>query len=113
MENRRFEFLIFSTLVAFQLSSDPLTKLAELIMSAGSRGEAGQIYVGNLARAATEADVRKLLEEVGTVSRVWVARNPAGYAFATFSSQEEADRAVAELNGRKILDREIRIESVH
>src|SRR5277367_4944311 len=64
------------------------------------------IFVGNLNFGATEAGVRALFEAYGTVERVNIITDrdtgqPRGFGFVEMSANAEADRAIAELNGRE------------
>jgi len=62
------------------------------------------IFVGNLDFAATDSSVRSMFERYGTVDRVNLVTDrdtgrSRGFAFVVMSSTEEADRAIAALNG--------------
>jgi cold-inducible RNA-binding protein len=64
------------------------------------------IFVGNLNFGATEAGVRSLFEAYGTVERVNIITDrdtgqPRGFGFVEMSANADADRAIAELNGRE------------
>ena len=73
-----------------------------------------RLYIGNLPYGATEADLKTVFEEAGTVTNCNVildkmTGNSRGFAFVEMSTQEEADRAVAELNGRDLQGRALRV----
>jgi len=62
------------------------------------------IFVGNLAFSATESGIRAMFERYGTVDRVNLVTDrdtgrARGFAFVEMSNTEEADRAIAGLNG--------------
>ncbi len=62
------------------------------------------IFVGNLDFASTESAVRSMFEAYGTVDRVNIVTDrdtgrPRGFAFVEMTNTEEADRAIAGLNG--------------
>jgi cold-inducible RNA-binding protein len=62
------------------------------------------IFVGNLDFAATDSSVRAMFERYGTVDRVNLVTDrdtgrSRGFAFVEMSNTEEADRAIAGLNG--------------
>jgi len=66
------------------------------------------IFVGNLAFSSTEAGVRALFEPYGQVDRVNVVTDrdtgrSRGFAFVEMANAEEADRAIAALNGAQLL----------
>lgn len=61
------------------------------------------IYLGNLNYRVQEEDLQKRLEEYGAVDSVRVIKDretgrSRGYAFAEMPNDEEANRAIVELN---------------
>eukprot|EP00055_Hartaetosiga_balthica_P013320 m.67790 g.67790 ORF g.67790 m.67790 type:complete len:228 (-) comp8227_c2_seq3:2499-3182(-) len=70
----------------------------------------GRVYVGSLPDTA---DKRELEVEFGKYGacRVWVARNPPGFAFVEYDDPKDADDAVHELDGREICGVKARVES--
>lgn len=63
------------------------------------------IFVGNLNFGATEAAIRSLFETYGPVERVNLVTDrdtgqARGFGFVEMSVNADADRAIAELNGR-------------
>ncbi|KAK4899110.1 hypothetical protein LTR27_003340 [Elasticomyces elasticus] len=76
--------------------------------------ESNRLYIGNIAYATTEADLRSLFEKF-CVGRISVPVNPRttrplGYGFVDVSTFAEAERAVAELNGKVVLERKISVQ---
>ena len=72
------------------------------------------IFVGNLDFAATESSVRSLFERYGTVDRVNLVTDrdtgrSRGFAFVEMSNTEEADRAIAGLNGANFEGRALNV----
>jgi cold-inducible RNA-binding protein len=72
------------------------------------------IFVGNLNFGATEAAVRSLFETYGTVDRVNLVTDrdtgqARGFGFVEMSVTAEADRAIAELNGRDLDGRALNV----
>jgi len=62
------------------------------------------IFVGNLDFAASDSSVRAMFERYGSVDRVNLVTDrltgrSRGFAFVEMSNTEEADRAIAGLNG--------------
>jgi len=62
------------------------------------------IFVGNLDFGATEDSIRALFEPHGTVERVSLVTDrdtgrSRGFAFVEMTDSEEADRAIAAVNG--------------
>ena len=72
------------------------------------------IFVGNLNFGATEEAVRSLFEAYGTVDRVNIVTDrdtgrARGFGFVEMSANADADRAIAELNGRELDGRALNI----
>ena len=72
------------------------------------------IFVGNLDFAATDSSVRAIFEEYGTVDRVNLVTDrdtgrSRGFAFVEMSNTEEADRAIASLNGAEFGGRALNV----
>jgi cold-inducible RNA-binding protein len=62
-----------------------------------------KLYVGNLPYETGEAELQELFARAGTVETVKVMRDMAtgrarGFAFVEMASDEEAQKAIAELN---------------
>ena len=72
------------------------------------------IFVGNLSFGATEGSVRSLFEAYGTVDRVSIVTDrdtgqARGFGFVEMSVNADADRAIAELNGRDLDGRALNV----
>src|SRR5580700_8544459 len=72
------------------------------------------IFVGNLNFGATEAAVRSLFEAYGAVERVNIVTDrdtgqARGFGFVEMTTNSEADRAIAELNGRELEGRAMNV----
>src|SRR5882757_9532672 len=72
-----------------------------------------KIYVGNLPFTATEAEVRTLFSEHGTVESVSLPTDretgrPRGFGFVEMS-QADAARAIQNLNGKELGGRPLRV----
>jgi RNA recognition motif-containing protein len=72
------------------------------------------IFVGNLSFGATEDAVRSLFAAYGTVERVSFITDrdsgqPRGFGFVEMSANAEAERAIAELNGRELDGRALNV----
>ena len=73
-----------------------------------------RLYVGNLPFSATEGDVLNLFQQAGTVveCNLIVDRDTdrsKGFAFVEMSSDEEANRAMAQFNGHDLGGRPLRV----
>lgn len=72
------------------------------------------IFVGNLSFGATEDAVRSMFEAYGAVDKVSLITDrdtgqPRGFGFVEMSNNAEADRAIAELNGRELDGRALNV----
>jgi cold-inducible RNA-binding protein len=72
------------------------------------------IFVGNLSFGATEGAVRSLFEAYGAVERVSIITDrdtgqAKGFGFVEMANNSEADRAIAELNGRELEGRALNV----
>ena len=72
------------------------------------------IFVGNLNFGATEGAVRSLFEAYGAVERVSIVTDrdtgqARGFGFVEMSANADADRAIAELNGRDLDGRALNV----
>jgi len=72
------------------------------------------IFVGNLSFGATEDAVRALFEAYGAVERVNLVTDrdtgqARGFGFVEMSVNADADRAIAELNGRELDGRALNV----
>jgi len=72
------------------------------------------IYVGNISRDATEADIREAFEEYGEVASVSLIRDRytgqfRGFGFVEMPDSGSAKTAIAELDGKNILGRPLTV----
>jgi len=72
------------------------------------------IYVGNLSHEATEEDLKQAFEAFGEVSRATVIKDrmsgePRGFGFVEMPTKEEAEAAIAGLNGQDLKGRSLKI----
>jgi len=66
-----------------------------------------KLYVGNLPYETGEAELQQLFERAGTVDSVKVMRDMAtgrarGFAFVEMSTDDEAQKAITELNNFQV-----------
>lgn len=72
------------------------------------------IYVGNLSRDVTEADLRQLFEQYGQVESVAVIKDKfsgesRGFGFVELASKAEAEAAITALNGKEFKRRTLTV----
>lgn len=72
------------------------------------------IYVGNLVWGATNEDLQELFERFGTVEKAQVVTDretgrSRGFGFVVMTNDEEADRAINELNGHDLNGRPLTV----
>ncbi len=72
------------------------------------------IFVGNLAWEVTDSDLRQAFESFGTVTTASVIRDrdsgkSRGFGFVEMPENEEAVKAINELNGKDLKGRALRV----
>lgn len=72
------------------------------------------IYVGNLPRNLSESELRQTFENFGEVATVSIIKDKysgqsRGFGFIEMPSQQEAERAIAALNGQELKGRTITV----
>lgn len=72
------------------------------------------IYVGNLSYGMTEAELRDAFSAFGEVSSVKILSDretgrSRGFGFVEMPNQSEAEAAIAQLNGKEVGGRALRI----
>lgn len=70
------------------------------------------MYIGNLNYKVNESDLREIMEEYGTVESVRLVtdrdtRRSKGFAFVDMPQDNEARRAIRELNGAEYAGRQM------
>ncbi len=73
-----------------------------------------RLYVGNLSYNTTELELREAFGQAGTVTDAKVVMDretgrPRGFAFVEMSSEQEAQNAIQQLNGRELDGRAINV----
>ena len=73
---------------------------------------ATRLYVGNLPFKVREEELQALFEQAGTVASVNIIRDrfsgqSRGFGFVEMESGDDAEKAIAMLNGRSMESREI------
>ncbi len=73
-----------------------------------------KLYVGNLSFNTTEGDLQEYFSKVGTVASCSVimdkyTNKSRGFAFVEMGSQDEANKAIAEYNGKEFQSRALKV----
>jgi len=73
-----------------------------------------KIYVGNLPFSFGEKELRETFGSFGDISEATVISDrysgrSKGFGFITFANEEDAKKAVSEMNGKEIGGREIKV----
>ncbi|MFZ4591583.1 MAG: RNA recognition motif domain-containing protein, partial [Ignavibacteria bacterium] len=73
-----------------------------------------KIYVGNIARESTEDEVKDLFAKFGTVENFKLIRDVnsnllKGFGFVDMTNDDEAQKAIDELNGQLFKDRPLTV----
>lgn len=73
-----------------------------------------KIYVGNISRESSEAEVKELFEKIGTVENFKLIKDIntgliKGFGFVDMTSEEDGQKAIDELNGFLFKDRPLTV----
>lgn len=73
-----------------------------------------RLYVGNLNKSTTEAEITALFAQAGAVSTVELVKDrdsglSKGFAFVTMTNQAEADKAISTYNAYSLGGNEIKV----
>jgi cold-inducible RNA-binding protein len=73
-----------------------------------------RLYVGNLSKSTTEAEINTLFANAGNVSTVELVKDrdsglSKGFAFVTMTDQVEADKAISMYNAYSLAGNEIKV----
>ncbi|KAL2206520.1 RNA-binding domain-containing protein, partial [Sarocladium strictum] len=96
------------------ISSSADDKAAANEAATASAAEGRRLYIGNLAYATTEGELKDFFKSY-LVESVSIPKNPrtdrpVGYAFVDLSTPTEAERAIEELSGKEILERKVSVQ---
>jgi len=72
------------------------------------------LFVGNLSFQTTEDELRSVFEPYGEITRLQVMTDrdtgrPRGFAFVELSDDDEAAKAITELNGKELDGRALNV----
>jgi RNA recognition motif-containing protein len=72
------------------------------------------IYVGNLSRDVTDADLQKAFEAFGQVASVTIIKDKfsgqsRGFGFVDMPNKNEAESAIAGMNGKELMGRALNV----
>ena len=72
------------------------------------------IYVGNLSYEVTEDDLKQMFEEYGSIVKTIIIKDretgrSKGFGFVEMNEQEDGKKAIQELDGTPVKDRNIKV----
>ena len=72
------------------------------------------IYVGNLAHATTDRELREAIEAFGTVDSAVIIKDrftgdPRGFGFVEMPDNEQAEKAMSSLNDHELGGRKLKV----
>jgi RNA recognition motif-containing protein len=73
-----------------------------------------RIYVGNLAKSTTEAEINTLFAQAGVVTSVDLVKDKGtgmskGFAFVSMPEQAEAEKAISMFNAYSLDENELKV----
>jgi RNA recognition motif-containing protein len=93
-----------------QTAAPSVTETATKEKDMGTR-----LYVGNLPYSVTELELRDLFASLGTITEAKIVTDrdtgrPRGFGFVEMSTEDEAKKAIEELNGRDVQGRPLAVK---
>ncbi len=75
---------------------------------------AAKIYVGNLPFSFTDKELSELFSVYGELSEVSIIKDKQtdrskGFGFVTFANEDDAKKAISEMNGKEVSGRELKV----
>jgi RNA recognition motif-containing protein len=66
-----------------------------------------RLYIANLPATITEAQLQAAFAPFGTIAHIFIATDratasPKGFAFVTYATRQQADAAIAAMNGAQL-----------
>ncbi|KMU79231.1 Grp1p [Coccidioides immitis RMSCC 3703] len=86
---------------------------AEIGATAASADEGRRLYIGNLAYATTEGELKEFFKGYNVAFPFLLTletNRPVGYAFVDLATAQEAQAAIAALTGKDILERRVSVQ---
>ena len=73
-----------------------------------------KIYVGNLSFSFGEKELKEAFQGFGEITEATVISDrfsgrSQGFGFVTFANEEDAQKAIAEMNGKELSGREVKV----
>jgi RNA recognition motif-containing protein len=73
-----------------------------------------RIYVGNLNKSTTQAEIDTLFAQAGTISSVELVKDKStglskGFAFVSMPTQAEADKAISMFNDYDLAENKLKV----
>jgi len=103
-----------NTSISDKSAEDKAAKDAHNEAVLASAAEGRRLYIGNLAYATTEGELQTFFKgyliESTSIPKNPRTDRPVGYAFVDLSTPTEAERAIAELSGKEILERKVSVQ---
>jgi RNA recognition motif-containing protein len=92
-----------------------LQTAAPSVIEANEEEMGTRLYVGNLSYSITELDLRELFAGLGTVTDAKIITDretgrPRGFGFIEMATEDEARKAIEELNGRDVQGRQVAVK---
>jgi len=107
-----YNFLSFSSYIGFPKRKKKNKAQGKRDSIARKENMAKRLFVGSLSYDVTQSQLEELFASVGTVESATLitdkfSGNSKGFGFVEMSSDEEADKAIAELNDKELGGRNI------
>jgi len=69
-----------------------------------------RLFVGDLKEVVEKEQLKAAFDRFGSISDIWIAHNPPGFAFVEFEQMNEAEDAIKEMHGVELFGGKIRVQ---
>lgn len=69
-----------------------------------------RLFVGDLKEVVEKEQLKAAFDRFGTISDIWIAHNPPGFAFVEFEEMAQAEEAIKEMHGVELFGGKIRVQ---
>ncbi|VUZ54952.1 unnamed protein product [Hymenolepis diminuta] len=74
------------------------------------QAEGYRVFIGGVDPRVGKVELEREFDRFGTITDVWVARNPPGFAFIVYKHLEDAERAIRRMNRSSPFGSRLRVE---
>lgn len=69
-----------------------------------------RLFVGDIKEAIEKEQLTAAFQKFGTITDIWVAHNPPGFAFVEYETMAEAEEAIKDMHDKELFGGKIRVQ---